>query len=217
MADRRAKVAQLLLHQQPGAGLGHQSHDRFDRRVRAMRRAERIVHVDVAQCGQPLREAGIVLLFLGVVAQVLEQHDAAGGRAAHGGLGRGADTVFGERHGATQQLTRSRGDRAQAHVRIRLALGTAEMRGQDHASRARVERVSDRRQRLANASVVADDAALERDVEVDADEHASAFQVEVANRSFCHGRFQVPESGFQVRAQRPRATSWRSRSTQRLE
>ena len=39
-----------------------------------------------------------------------------------------------------------------------------------------VERVLDRRQRLADARVVADDAALERDVEVDADEHASALQ-----------------------------------------
>ena len=106
LADRRAKVAQLLLHQQPGASLGHQSHHRFDRRVRAMRRAERVVHVDIAQRGQLLREAGIVLLFFGVVAKVLEQHDAAGGCAAHGGLGRGTDAVFGKRDRTAQQLTR---------------------------------------------------------------------------------------------------------------
>src|SRR4026208_1436653 len=44
--------------------------------------------------------------------------------------------------------------------------------GDDHTPGARVERVSDRRQRFANARVVADDTALERDVEIDADEHA---------------------------------------------
>ena len=77
-----AEIAQLLLHQQPGAGLRHQPDDRLDRGVRAMRGAERVVHVDVGERGQPLREAGVVLLFLGVEAQVLEQDDAAGGALA---------------------------------------------------------------------------------------------------------------------------------------
>ena len=51
--DRRTEVAQLLLHEQAGARLGHQAHERFDRCVRAMCGAERVVHVDVAQRREP--------------------------------------------------------------------------------------------------------------------------------------------------------------------
>ena len=47
-----------------------------------MRRAEGVVDVDVAQRGELLRELGIVLLFLGVEAQILEQQHFAGLRAA---------------------------------------------------------------------------------------------------------------------------------------
>ena len=91
-----------------------------------------------------------------------------------------------ESHRAAQQLADARGDGPQAHLRIRLALRSAEVRGEDHARGARLERVIDRGQRLADARVVADDAALERDVEVDADEHAPALELEIANRAFGH-------------------------------
>ena len=45
--------------------------------MRAVRGAERVVDVDVGQRRQALREAGVVLLFFRMEAQVLEQHDAA--------------------------------------------------------------------------------------------------------------------------------------------
>jgi hypothetical protein len=61
------------------------------------------------------------------------------------------------------------------------------MRGDDHDARARLDGISDRRQRLANAGVVADDAVLERDIEIDPDEHAATGEVEVANALLHHG------------------------------
>ena len=42
-----------------------------------MRGAERVIDVEVAQGGQLLTECGVVLLFLGVEAQVLQQQDLA--------------------------------------------------------------------------------------------------------------------------------------------
>ena len=44
-----------------------------------MRGAERIVDIDIAKRGQFFGELRIVLLFLGVVAQVFEQQHFAGG------------------------------------------------------------------------------------------------------------------------------------------
>ena len=46
-----------------------------------MRGAEGVVHVEVGESGQRLREYGIVLFFFSVEAQVLEQHEATCRRA----------------------------------------------------------------------------------------------------------------------------------------
>ncbi len=43
-----------------------------------MRRAERIVDVDIAQLGELRGEGRIVLLFFSVEAQIFEQDDVAG-------------------------------------------------------------------------------------------------------------------------------------------
>src|SRR4029079_10036112 len=65
-------------------------------------------------------------------------------------------------------------------VRLRFALRAAEVRGQNHR-RALLERVCDRRQRGPHARVIRDAAILQRDVEIDADEHAPAAEREVPN------------------------------------
>src|SRR5207302_9322106 len=70
-----------------------------------------------------------------------------------------------------------------------LALGSAEVRSQNQP-RPALERVQDRRQRGADASIIGDLArAAERDVEVLAHEHALGFQRNVANRKFRHWSF----------------------------
>ncbi len=71
LAEQRAQVLQLLEQQQPGVG-GQQLGDADGRRVRAMRRAERVVDEQVAALRELARERGIVLRLAGVEARVLE-------------------------------------------------------------------------------------------------------------------------------------------------
>jgi len=55
------------------------------------------------------------------------------------------------------------------------------MRREDDDAGAVLEGIGNRRQRLADAGVVAGDAVLQRNVEVDPDEDACARDVEVAD------------------------------------
>ena len=74
--ERRAKVLEFVLHQEAGRRLRQQLRHAFGRGVRAVARPERVVHVEVGQFGQLLRERRVVLLFFRVEADVLEEHDA---------------------------------------------------------------------------------------------------------------------------------------------
>ena len=75
MACRLAEPLEFLIHQQSGSSFRHELDHPYGRGMRAVRRAERIVHIEITQCGELLRELGIVLFFLSVKAQILEQHD----------------------------------------------------------------------------------------------------------------------------------------------
>ena len=79
IADRLAEITKLLFHQQTRARLGKEPHDRINRCMRAMRGPKRVVHVHVGNRGELLGKALVVLLFLGVEAEILEEHDAVGG------------------------------------------------------------------------------------------------------------------------------------------
>ena len=83
-----------------------------------------------------------------------------------------------------------------------LAFLAKQMRREDDARRAGVEEELDGRQRGANASVVSDDAVLQRHVEINANEHAATCDGQVANRALLHS---------------PCAAILRNRSTHRLE
>src|SRR5262245_42718451 len=106
--------------------------------------------------------------------EVLEQDDLAALRGAlDGGLCRRTDTVVGELHRTSKQFGKSCRDRLQRILGVWLPFGAAEMRRQDDGGTL-FERIGDRRQRGANARVVADRAALDRHVEVDTNEDALA-------------------------------------------
>ncbi len=65
------------------------------RRVRAVRRAECVVDVDVAQLGELPRERLVVFLFLGMKAKVLEETDLPGSQILDHLLCRIADAIVG--------------------------------------------------------------------------------------------------------------------------
>ena len=75
--QRLPEILQLFLHQQPGRGLLHELGDAHGGGVRTMRRAERVIDVEVRELRQLLGEVLVVRFFLGVEAQVLQQQRLA--------------------------------------------------------------------------------------------------------------------------------------------
>ena len=161
--------------------------------MRTVRAAKGVVDIHVAQLGQLLRKGGVIRFFFCVEAQIFQQQHLTGFQLARqllGGLAyairREADVDFLTEtfvdHGA--QLV---DDGAQAHLGVRLALRTAQMRSQNQF-RFMPQRVLDRRQGLADARVVGDDGAVfrERNVEVHAKKDVLVFERDVTNRKFRH-------------------------------
>ena len=147
------------------------------RGVRAVRGAERVVHVDVAERGQLAREGVVVGLLLGVEAQVLQQQHLAGLQVVRPPCATPSPTQSSARiTSLAEQLAEPRAGRLQ-----RASPASTLPSGRPGAS-ARItrapllERVLDGGQRRADARVVRHLARLlvERDVEVDADEDALA-------------------------------------------
>ena len=142
--------------------------------MRAVRGAERVVHIDVAQRGHLAAERFIVLRLTDVEPAVLQQHQLTRrGRAAVDA--HAIDPVGHQRHRPAQQLADPRSDRCQRVFGRPVAfLGAAQVRG-DHHRGPGLQRGLDAGQRRADAGVVGDAAGVVlRHVEVDADEHPLA-------------------------------------------
>ena len=125
-----------------------------------MRRAEGVVHVQVAVVGELAREALVVLRLPRVEARVLEHAQALVG----------------------QELAQPRFDGAH-RVRGVLPLRAAQVRADDDLCRVALEQQLKRRQRGADPRVVGDPPVLEGDVEVGAHEHALAGHVSGSDRA----------------------------------
>jgi len=106
-------VLELALHQQAGTVDGEVRGDAGGRGVRAVGRAEGVVHVAGAEGRQAAREAGVVRRLTRVEADVLQQQHLARGQGRRLRRGVGADRVGGEAHAAGQQFGQPVGDRAQ--------------------------------------------------------------------------------------------------------
>jgi hypothetical protein len=115
-----------------------------------------------------------------VEAYVFEQHHAALGQGGHLGFGVGADAAVGFLHGRAEQVAEAGGHPGEAHAFVHLALGSAEVGGQDHLG-AQIAQEADGGQGGADAGVVGDRAAVVLGhVEVDPDQDALAAQVALA-------------------------------------
>src|SRR5207247_8247712 len=134
-----------------------------------MRRTERVVHVQIAERGEYLRQLGIVFFLARPEASVLDERDTAARQPARRGDARGG--IGNELDGRAEQLLEIGDDLLQRVLRVGAALGPSQMRQQDDA-RAFVPQVLDRGQRGTQARVIGDLAVFERDVEVDAYERA---------------------------------------------
>jgi hypothetical protein len=128
-----------------------------------------------------LRKRVVVLLFLRVKAQIFEQQHVAVFKRVNFRPRRLARAVFRKRDFTPQQLREMRGDGAEAVFLHALALRPAQVRSENHA-RALLRSILNRRQRAAYARIVFHHALLQRHVEVNANENALPFQVEVFDR-----------------------------------
>ena len=128
-----------------------------------------------------------------------------------GVLGADAERVAGDRDRAADQLAEPLGDGPQAEAVGDLAVGPAEVAGEDDPRALRLQ-VADRRQRGADARVVGDLAVRERDVEVDAHEDALARGVHVTDGELVHARcpFREPGEGASGSGQAAAAAGRRS-------
>ena len=93
VAEQPAEVLELLLEQEAGVR-GQQMRDRLGRRMRAMRRAERVVDVEIAAVGELARERLVVLRLARIEARVLEHaHAFVGQQLAQAGVDRLASST----------------------------------------------------------------------------------------------------------------------------
>src|ERR1700730_6594843 len=118
-------------------------------------------------------------------ADVFEQQDAAVGEGFALPLGIGADAIGRERDGPLQKFFEFLRGGRQGILWLRATLRPAKVRGEDETS-SLVNGETQRRKGFADARVVGDETVLDRDVEVDADEHALAVELEIVDGEFAH-------------------------------
>ena len=143
-----------------------------------MRGRESVIDEKVAVFRNLLDEGGIVLFLALVEAGVFEQRDVAVLHRGDDGRRRVADAIIGEGDLALEMLLQRRQHLTQRLLLDPLALGPAEMGEQDDLCPLAGELV-DRRQDAFDAGRVGDAAVLHRHIQIDAQQHAFAFDVDV--------------------------------------
>ncbi len=158
IVDEPSELPELPLEQEPRIGREEMCHT-LGRGVRAMGRAEGVVHEQVSSVGELPGERRVVRRLAGMEAGVLEHGEAF----------------------VRKQLAQPRLDGSHP-IGIVVALRPAEMRADDDVHGAPFEQQPQRRQRRPDPCVVRDATVLERHVQVDADEDALSGDVGVADR-----------------------------------
>ncbi len=179
LAEQLGQELDLLQHEEPGALVGDVLQHADRRRMRPMRRAERVVHVDVRVRREGAREGVVVGLLARVVAQVLEERDLTVAQVRHDLARAVTDRLVGQDDVAAEQFGQPHADRLAGERRIRRPLGAPPVRPDDQPRAALDEQV-DRGQGRPDAGVVGDAARRrERDIEVDPQKDALPLDGEV--------------------------------------
>ncbi len=205
IAERDRERLELRLH--GAAGKGRQLvGDALGRGVGAVGGGEGVVDVEVAELGEAFDDRRVVLFLALVEAGVLEQQDVAVLHFGDGGGGDVADAVGRKADRTADDLGDGGGDGTQRILLVRAALGTAEMREQDHLA-ALVGDLGDGRGDALDARLVGDLAVLGGNVEVDAQEHALAGDVGVVERAEWFGHDRSPSKWNSLGSIRPSAAA----------
>ena len=129
--------------------------------------AEGVIDIELCQGSQFLGKFGVVLFLSGVEPHIFQQHDLTVLQGISQPMGIFADDVSRERHFAAQQLRKPCCHRSQAVLGVHLTLGASQMGAEDHPS-ALFHQIADGGQRLGDALIVGDGAAIQRHIEVTA-------------------------------------------------
>ena len=154
-----------------------------------MGRAECIVdkNLPIAEFRQLLAERFAVLGLLDTVTGVLEKHNVAVFQSCCRGFGVLADHIVIRRKDNlfAKQLGEPFGHRCERKLGLRLSLGLAHVRAEDHTPAVR-HQLFDGRERGHDPVFIGDDAIFQRDVEVTPHEHLFP-----GNLNVVHGFFVV--------------------------
>ncbi len=175
----RGQLDHLLLEQEPRVA-GQVVRHPLGGRVGPVGRAEGIVDVQVGEARERLGEGRVVLGLPLLEAAVLQHQDVAGPELARHRSDLIAHHPGGQFHLSAEQLAEPRRDRRHRERRI-VPLRSPEVRD-EHSARPSLAQELDRRQRGADPGVVGDLlAAVERDVQVGAQQDALAVQLRVSD------------------------------------
>ena len=155
---------------------------------------ESIVHVDVTERGQLLRESRVVGLLARLEANVLEHPDVAVAERLDHAVRAVTDDVRGKAHVGAEQAAQAGRDLAEPRGVIDPSLRPPEVSDHDHASVPGSERL-DGRDRLADPAVIADDAVAHRHVQVLAEQDPLAVHVDVVDGRFRQRSHGSPRAG----------------------
>ena len=150
--------------------------------MRAMRRRERVIHIEIAERRELARECEIVGLFLFVKAEILEQQNIPCTQRSYRGFGCCTNAIRGKGDFLTaQRLLQSRRQRCQRHIGHGLPFRTPEMGEHDDAG-ALLDEFPDRGRQPRDTGLIGYLAVLDGNVEIGAQKHALAGDVDVVER-----------------------------------
>ncbi|MNV46081.1 hypothetical protein D3C71_1378990 [compost metagenome] len=153
--------------------------------MRAVSSPERVVHEQISQFGELLRQLRIILLFARVETDIFKHEHVAVFQFGNLGLNRFANGFVSLSHRLAQQFGEAYSRRSQTHGINKLALRTAQMARQNDLGTV-LDQILDRRQRFADTRVVGDFAVFERHVEIDAHEYAFACYFYITDTFLVH-------------------------------
>ncbi len=175
---------ELARHQLAG-NRRQEMRDAFGGRMRTMRGAEGVVDVDVRECREPASERRIVRLLAGSKRTFSSIPTSPSRSEATMLWALSPTTSDASRTSVTEQAAQTRGDSTETEAVIDSSLRTAEVRNDDDARSASAQRL-DGGERLANAAVVDDRTVTHRHVEILAQEHPFAMDVDVVHGRLVH-------------------------------
>jgi len=181
--DGTLEVVELLLEEETRNRGLQELADTLGGAVGAVSSAEGIIHVEIGVGSQLGRESGVILLLLGVEADILQESYITVVHLGQGGTNRDTDAVRDQGDGLAEELGEAGSDGSHRELGLVAALGSAKVGGEEDLGTL-LDEVFDGGDGTSDAGVIGDLSLLvEGDVEVSANKNSLALQVRLSQRS----------------------------------